>query len=70
MPESRFVVLCDQDSADCRTVKKGLVRKCHDAGKDKAFVRIACRELESWYLGDLTAVEAGLGIKNLSRLQD
>ncbi len=69
LPESRFVILCDQDSADCRKVKESLVRKCQEAGEDKAIVRIACRELESWYLGDLTAVEAGLGMKNLARLQ-
>ena len=70
LPESRFVILRDQDSTDCRKVKEDLARKCQEAGKKNAIVRIACRELESWYLGDLTAVEAGLGRKNLARLQD
>jgi hypothetical protein len=32
-------------------------------------IRIACRELESWYFGDLAAVEAGLEIDGLSALQ-
>ena len=32
-------------------------------------VRIACRELESFYLGDLTAVERGLKVSGLSRKQ-
>ncbi len=32
-------------------------------------VRVACRELESFYLGDLIAVEQGLGLKGLGRQQ-
>ena len=30
--------------------------KCREAGKPEAVVRIVCRELESWYFGDLAAV--------------
>jgi monomeric isocitrate dehydrogenase len=33
-------------------------------------VRIACHELESFFLGDLAAVEQGLGISGLSRQQN
>ncbi len=33
-------------------------------------VRIACHELESWYLGDLAAVERGLGVSGLSAKQN
>jgi predicted ATP-binding protein involved in virulence len=36
------------------------------AGKPETVVRIACRELESWYLGDLAAVERALKVKNLA----
>lgn len=70
-PRSRFIVLRDQDSApDCRDVKARLVERCQQAGQaGKTLVRIACRELESFYLADLNAVEQGLGVKNLSRLQ-
>lgn len=32
-------------------------------------IRVACRELESFYLGDLAAVEQGLGLKNLKSQQ-
>ena len=32
-------------------------------------VRIACHELESWYLGDLQAVEKGLNLSGLSEQQ-
>ncbi len=69
LPNSAFVVLRDQDSADCRIVKKKIVKSCSDAGKQSTLVRIACRELESWYLGDLRAVDNALGTSSLSKLQ-
>lgn len=68
-PDTEFVVLRDQDSGDCRDIKNDLVELCSKAGKPNALVRIACRELESWYFGDLEAVEAGLGIDGLVPLQ-
>lgn len=67
-PKSAFVVLRDQDSAECETVKEKLVGLCRKASKPEALVRIACRELESWYFGDLPAVEAGLKVSGLSPL--
>jgi hypothetical protein len=66
---SRFVILRDQDSGDCKTIKQSLLARCGEAGKPGCLVRIACHELESFYLGDLAAVEAGLGIKGLARQQ-
>lgn len=64
-----FVVLRDQDSGDCRTVKERLAAICRQAGRENVLVRVACRELESWYLGDLSAVGTALGIRGLARLQ-
>ena len=46
-PDTVFVVLRDQDAADCLTVKRELARKCREAGKPETIIRIACRELES-----------------------
>jgi hypothetical protein len=69
-PGARFMVLRDQDAQDCRTVKAALVEKCAEARHPEAIVRIACRELESWYLADLAAVENGLRQKGLKQLQD
>ena len=40
-----FVILRDQDAADCKTVKHTLLAKCKEAGKEDAVVRIVCREL-------------------------
>jgi hypothetical protein len=60
----------DQDSApDCRVVKQALLHRCAEAGKP-ALVRIACHELESFYLADLNAVELALNIKGLAKQQD
>ena len=68
-PDSAFVVIRDQDSADCHEVKQSLTQKCRNAGRPDTLVRVACREIESWYFGDLAAVERGLGVSNLVRLE-
>ena len=68
-PDSVFVVMRDQDAGDCRVIKMRLAELCRQAGRSEALVRIACHELESFYLGDLAAVERGLGIGGLSAKQ-
>ncbi len=68
-PGDRFVVIRDQDGSDCLEVKNKLVAICKAAGRPAALVRLACRELESWFLGDLAAVEKGTDTKNLASLQ-
>ena len=45
VPGAQFVVLRDQDSADCKIVKKALVKKCSGIKKSGVLVRIACHEL-------------------------
>lgn len=50
-------------------MKEKLVQLCRQAGRSDALVRVACRELESFYLGDLLAVEKGLKIAGLTRKQ-
>lgn len=68
-PDTRFVVMRDQDSGDCNAIQAELTELCVRAGRADALVKIACRELESFYLGDLAAVEAGLSLKGLARQQ-
>lgn len=68
-PNCKFIVLRDQDSADCKEVKSGLVAKCKEGSHPETLVRIACHELESWYLGDLLAVQIGLVENGLSKFQ-
>ncbi len=68
-PNTRFVVLRDQDNANCVAVKQQLTAICEKAGRPHSLVRIVCHELESWYLGDLQAVEAALNLRGLSKKQ-
>ncbi len=68
-PDTHFVILRDQDSGNCHDVKRNLQNICEAANKPEVLVRIACRELESWYFGDLAAVEIGLEIDGLTTLQ-
>ena len=69
-PDCQFIVLRDQDNAVCTDVKATLRQKCVEGHHPEALVRIACHELENWYLGDLMAVEAGLQVTGLARLQN
>ena len=55
-PGVRFVVARDQDGADCRQVKTRLADLCRNAGRADVLVRVACRELEAWYIGDPEAL--------------
>ena len=70
-PDTFFLVIRDQDAGDCHAIKQSLAEKVESGGKRAVTcIRIACRELESFYLGDLVAVEAGLSIRGLARLQE
>jgi hypothetical protein len=55
-PDARFLVLRDKDSSNCHEVKKRLSDICTLAGKRKVTIRIACHEIESWYLADMEAL--------------
>lgn len=55
-PNSRFVVMRDQDSGDCLVIKQRLQALCAAAGRPDAVVRIACRELEAFFVGDWQAI--------------
>ncbi len=68
-PDTWFVVMRDQDSGDCVAVKERLQRLCSEGGREDVLVRVVCRELESWFLGDLAAVEEALG-ESVARLQE
>lgn len=68
-PNAIFIVMRDQDaSPDCAEIKQNLIDICLAVERDNAIVRIACRELEAFYWGDLSAVETALGLKGLTKL--
>lgn len=62
----KFVIVQDQDTGDCREIKRKIVELCQNA-KQEVLIRIACHELEAWYFGDLEAVSKAYN-KNLTTL--
>ena len=50
------VILQDQDNNNCYKLKQDLLDLCNQYGNFKKVIRIVCRELESWYIGDFEAV--------------
>lgn len=62
-----FVVLRDQDAADCHDVKAKLQHLVECSGRSETLLRVACRELESWILGDWTALAEAYDKRDLSR---
>lgn len=66
LPDTAFVVLRDQDAAACEAVKASLVSLVHESARAPVLVRIACRELESWIVGDWNAVAQAFDRPNLS----
>jgi hypothetical protein len=57
IPGAGILIICDQDEEDCVSLKRKLLEKISGRCGCAYFVRIVCRELESWFLGDLEAVE-------------
>jgi hypothetical protein len=69
-PGVRFIVVRDQERhPDCRAIKAKLIQLCQDAGRPDTLVRIVCRSLEAWFLGDLAAVERGLNQRGIAQHQ-
>lgn len=55
-PNVRFVILRDNDNADCVDLKTRFTALCTKHGRPETLVRLVCQELESWYIGDLCAL--------------
>jgi len=53
----KVLIVHDQDSNDCQKLKNDLQALCSPS-TIPVVIRIACRELENWYLGDFKAIEA------------
>jgi hypothetical protein len=51
----KVLIIHDQDSNDCYRLKNELSALA--SPHIQTIIRIACRELENWYLGDLNAIE-------------
>ncbi|GHT12791.1 hypothetical protein AGMMS4956_07930 [Bacteroidia bacterium] len=57
IPNARVLITRDQDEDDCKELKNKLLNMVSGKCFCDYFVRIVCRELESWFLGDLDAIE-------------
>ena len=68
-PNAYFIIMRDQNSDDCVKLKQRLKHLCQQAGKPDTLIRIVCHELETWFLGDLAAVEKAFKIKGLAKQQ-
>ena len=51
-PGVRFVVVRDNDREDCIASKEHLGNLCSVRPRGDYLIRIACQELEAWYLGE------------------
>lgn len=60
-PGARFAVIIDNDNRNCEELKTEILESCRTSGRDDALIRIACQELEAWYLGDPEALAAAFG---------
>lgn len=69
-PGVSFVILRDKNSEDCRKLKARLKRLCEDSRRSDSLVRIACHELESWFLGDLDAVAKAFDSPGITKYQN
>lgn len=69
-PGVQFVVVRDKDQGDCHAVKDRLRELCRQGQRTDTLIRIVCHHLESWYLGDLIAVESAFGLNGIAHRQD
>jgi hypothetical protein len=58
-PNSRFLILRDNDRGDCKDRKAQLLAIVAASGKLKyCKVRVVCQELEAWFLADVPALQS------------
>ena len=67
-PGARFVVVRDNDNNDCYELKNRLRELCRQGGRPETLIRIACQELEAWYLGGPDAMADAFGNEGLRRI--
>lgn len=67
-PGVRFVVVRDNDDADCEAVKSDLLALCADGKRPDSLVRLACQELEAWYFGEPEALAKAYSRQDLAKL--
>lgn len=69
-PSAQFVVVRDNDGGDCAQLKERLRQLCQQGGRPGTLIRIACQELEAWYLGEPEALAEAYGLPKLAKLAE
>ncbi len=67
-PGARFVVIRDNDGGNCLVLKHRLAALCSQGGRSDVLIRIACQELEAWYLGEPDALADAFSKESLRNL--
>lgn len=67
IPGARIMIVRDQDSADCVILKQHLTAIVAEYCNAPYLIRIVCRELECWYLGDLKAIQSAYSRFNIKK---
>ena len=67
-PGDRFVVVRDNDNADCYASKERLRQRCQQGGRSDTLIRIVCQELEGWYLSEPHALADAYGDEGLRNI--
>ncbi len=67
-PGVRFAVVRDNDGGNCRARKEALRGLCEAARRPDTLIRLACQELEAWYLGEPEALAEAFGREALRDL--
>ncbi len=66
--QALFVVVRDNDNADCLLIKARLQALCRSAGRTDVLIRIACQEMEAWFLGAAPVLAQVYGKPKLAQL--
>ncbi len=53
---AKILITIDQDKNDCKKLKQDLQKIFHEKCHCPYKIRIVCKELESWFLGDFNAI--------------
>lgn len=70
IPNSRILITRDQDLYDCKELKQSLDNIVKNNCASSYFIRIICRELEAWFLGDMSAIQQAYPRFEASRYQN
>jgi hypothetical protein len=66
-PDVKFVIVHDKDANDCKKLKQELMELTQQTAHSDTLIRIVCTELESWFLGDLQAVDKAFATKHADK---